>query len=81
MKKIIVMAFAAFSLAACNNAETHNATVDTEDTTTTTKTSTTISAAYTPEEGEVNIKELKLRCIQFVTPKRVNCFQDESQLV
>jgi hypothetical protein len=60
MKKIIVMTFAAFSLAACNNAETDNATVDTEDTTTTTKTTTTTSAAYAPAEGDVTYREKKV---------------------
>jgi hypothetical protein len=60
MKKIIVMTFAALSLAACNNDKTDNARVDTEDTTTTTKTTTTTSAAYAPAEGDVTYRNNKV---------------------
>jgi hypothetical protein len=70
MKKIIALAFAAFSLAACNDNEADDVTVETEDTTSvavdtnttvdTTITTTTTSKAYTPEEGDVIYRNKKV---------------------
>jgi hypothetical protein len=59
MKKIFAMAFAAFSLAACNNDHADTTTVDMTDTTTvdTTLTTTTTSTAYTPAEGDVTYRD------------------------
>ena len=60
MKKIIVMALTAVSLAACNDG-TDNATVDTKDTTSTIMSTTTISTSYTPAEGDVTYRDKKVR--------------------
>lgn len=60
MKKIIAMAFAAVSLAACNDGEADNTVVDTDTTTTTTTTTTDNAAAYTPAEGDVTYREKKV---------------------
>ena len=55
MKKIIAMAFAGLSLAACNN-DADTASVETDTTTTTTTTTTT----YTPVDGDVTYRENKV---------------------
>jgi predicted small secreted protein len=67
MKKIVTVAFAAISLAACNDNTADNATVDTNkdtiantNTTTTTTTSTNESAAYAPAEGDVTYRGNKV---------------------
>ncbi|MGV3656981.1 MAG: hypothetical protein ACO1NX_03470, partial [Chitinophagaceae bacterium] len=65
MKKFLVMALAAVSLAACNDADGDNASTD-MDTTTTTTTTTTTSAneAYSPVDGDVTYRENKVRVMR-----------------
>jgi hypothetical protein len=74
MKKILAFAFAAATLAACNNSATDTDTTDaavttpattealTPDTTTTVTTSTSANNAYTPGEGDVTYREKRCRC-------------------
>lgn len=71
MKKILAVACAAFSLAACNNNETGTTTMDTTGTYTdtmgsavavdTSMSSTTTSNAYSPKEGDVIYTEKKVK--------------------
>lgn len=72
MKKIMALAFAAVSLAACNDSTTDTTTVETTDststtitpapdTTTTMATDTNTSMAYAPTEGDVTYREKKVR--------------------
>ena len=63
MKKIIAMALAAISLAACNDNGTDNDTVDTKDTTSTTST-TTITTSYSPADGDVTYRDKKVRVMK-----------------
>lgn len=65
MKKIIAMAIAAVSFAACNNAGDTTATVDSSSATTTTitptETTTSSSATYTAADGDVTYMDKKVR--------------------
>lgn len=56
MKTILTMAFAALTLAACNDNNADKDTVNTTDTTITTTTTTT----YIPVEGDVTVREKKV---------------------
>lgn len=61
MKKIIVMAFAAFSLVACNDAETTDKAVTSDTTQSTTTTTTT---TYTPVDGDVKYEGKKVMVLR-----------------
>ncbi len=62
MKKIITITFAAAFLAACNDNNADNATVDRDSISTMdqTTTTTTTSTTYTPVDGDVTYKEKKV---------------------
>ncbi len=72
MKKIIVIAMAAVSIAACNNTEQETATTERTDTTSTTTTtaptettsstsSTSSTSTYTTADGDVTYRDKKVR--------------------
>ena len=62
MKKIIVMALAAFSLAACDDAD--KASVETTSDTTQNTTATTTTTTYTPVEGDVKYEGKKVMVLR-----------------